>query len=329
MALEVKSSTLIRYILIEILLFLVLIVLAVQFDAVTLFLPISQTFASYIPSVLAIFGMLIATKLLLKLIGPPFQHGLSRIVRSEADTQMIWQLVRYLIWMLMIISVVVVFILEDEASNTLLGASVVLAAAMYILQRPILNIAGWLAIIFRRPYKISDRIEIDGIRGYVIEISILHTLVRELEGWMGPNTYSGRIIAIPNSAIFEGPIFNYTRDHRFIFDEVKVSITYESDHDEARKILQTSAEEVAGEIMEKHALTLIKSMEIRELQQEVPQKPYVRMEFAPSSLDISVIYFTFSDRRRDTSSSITEKVMAKIKSSSRVDVAYPHMHLVK
>ena len=329
MAPEVKSSTLVRYILVEVLLFLVLIVLAVQFDAVTLFLPISQTFASYIPSVLAICGVLIATKLLLKLIGPPFQHGLSRIVRSEADTQMIWQLVRYLVWMLMIISVVVVFILEDEASNTLLGASVVLAAAMYILQRPILNIAGWLAIIFRRPYKISDRVEIDGIRGYVIEISILHTMVRELEGWMGPNTYSGRITAIPNSAIFEGPIYNYTRDHRFIFDEVKVSVTYESDHEKAKNILLTSADEVAGEIMKTHAQTLVRSMEIKELQQEVPQSPYVRVEFAPSSLDISVIYFTFAERRRDVRSAITDKAMAMIKKSNHVDVAYPHIHLVK
>lgn len=87
---------------------------------------------------------------------------------------------------------------------------------------------GGLLIFINGIYRVSDRVEIDGRIGDVLEIGILYTTILEMRNWMGKEE-TGRITTIPNSYVLSKPINNYTKEHRFIWDEIIIPITYDSD----------------------------------------------------------------------------------------------------
>lgn len=101
----------------------------------------------------------------------------------------------------------------------------------FALQAPITSFIAWLYIIFRRPYSVGDRIEIDGQKGDVIEISYLDTTIEEFSGiYLGNDRKSGRIVYFPNSLILKSQVINYSgRYAPFIWNETALQISYTSD----------------------------------------------------------------------------------------------------
>lgn len=54
---------------------------------------------------------------------------------------------------------------------------------------------------------------------------------------------------IANSFVFNEPVYNYSADFPFLWDEIKVPIKYGSDHRLARILLQQVADEVCGPVV--------------------------------------------------------------------------------
>lgn len=101
----------------------------------------------------------------------------------------------------------------------------------FALQAPISSFIAWLYIIFRRPYKVGDRIQLNGIRGDVIEIGYLDTILLECSGdYLENDRLSGRRVLFPNSIILKSEVFNYSGNYvPFIWNETAVQIAYTSD----------------------------------------------------------------------------------------------------
>src|SRR5438045_1783185 len=114
----------------------------------------------------------------------------------------------------------------------LLGAGVAIA-----LREPLLSIAGRLAIFAGHMYTAGDRIEMQQLSGDVIDIGFFYTRLLEIGSWIGGDQYSGRVLLIPNSMIFGTPIMNYTLHLSRIWDEVQLPMTYDSNMEEAIRIL--------------------------------------------------------------------------------------------
>lgn len=53
--------------------------------------------------------------------------------------------------------------------------------------------------------------------------------------------FTGRILTVTNSKIFAEPVYNYTREFPFIWEEVALPITYRADRDGAEAILLQAA----------------------------------------------------------------------------------------
>lgn len=83
----------------------------------------------------------------------------------------------------------------------------------------------------------GDRIQIGTTKGDVIDISIMRTTVMEIGNWVSEDLYSGRLARIPNGLVLSGPVFNYSQGFRFLWDEIKISLTAQSDHHLAREML--------------------------------------------------------------------------------------------
>ena len=103
-------------------------------------------------------------------------------------------------------------------------------------------------------YEPGDRVQLGGITGDVIDISILRTTVMEIGGWVKADLYNGRIVRIANSFIFKEPVYNYSADFPFVWDEIVLPIKYGCGHRLAREILYRVADEVVGDMWNRHNL---------------------------------------------------------------------------
>lgn len=101
----------------------------------------------------------------------------------------------------------------------------------FALQAPITSFIAWLYIVFRKPYHVGNRIQIDGFIGDVIEINYLDTIIEECSGiYLGNDRKSGRIIHFPNSLILKSQVINYSGPFLpYIWNETAIQVAYTSD----------------------------------------------------------------------------------------------------
>lgn len=147
--------------------------------------------------------------------------------------------------------VVVTLVVITEAAGQLSGFTVALGAASagiaFALQEVIASFAGWLAVALGGFYGVGDRVQLGGIKGDVIDIGFLRTTIMECGSWVDGDLYNGRIVRVANSFVFKEPVFNYSGDFPFLWDEITVPIKYGSDYERARALLEEVADEVVGE----------------------------------------------------------------------------------
>src|SRR6059036_1316243 len=113
------------------------------------------------------------------------------------------------------------------ALTTYLG--LVSAGLAIALKEPLSNVAGWGFIIWRRPYEVGDRIQIGPHAGDVIDLGLFQFTLNEIGAWVQADQSSGRIIHVPNGKVFTDPVANYNKGFRYIWNEVPVVVTFESD----------------------------------------------------------------------------------------------------
>lgn len=266
------------------------------------------------------------TWLFLHIGGKAFERFGTTLTGSQAQARSIWRMVGYIIWI--IVLMILIFSMTGEVSSLMIYAGLIGAALTFVLQKPLLNILAWALISFRGIYRIGDRIAINNVKGYVMDIKIMYTELREFGEWMKGDTFTGRIVAVPNSMVFDYPVYNYTRDFPFVWDEVTAMVTYESDIDIAKKYIFDSAREVVGELMKTNYDLYRRRMELKDLEQLLLKEPALRMEMADSGVNIYVLYYCPAEMRRLIRSEITEKIWRKFMEDPRVDIAYPHMHIL-
>jgi small-conductance mechanosensitive channel len=326
---EPETKKLVKYILAELAVFFILVAvllyITTNFNIDFRVEEISETLWDMMPLIVGLVLIIIITKIILSLLRPAFDKAFEGRMRSHAEVKMIWRLIANIVWIFIII-LLLSMVIGDFSG--LLAFGVIMAALLYALQKPLLNVAGWLDIIFHRPFSIGDRIEISDKKGYVVDVGMFHVTLREFGEWMQGDTFTGRVITIPNSTIFEAPVLNYTKDTPYIWDEIKIAITYESDHEKAKQLIKDSALEIVGEDMKKYSHYIFQKMDIKELRKDLIEEPQIRMDFSESCLNFFVIYFCLTDKRREIKSQITESILAKIKSHKKVKIAYPHMEVV-
>src|SRR5204863_8671025 len=109
------------------------------------------------------------------------------------------------------------------------------------LKEPVSNLAAWAFIICRGPFEVGDRIQIGSHAGDVIDLGLFQFTLNEIGAWVDADQSSGRIIHVPNGKVFTDPVANYNKGFRYIWNEVPVVVTFESDWKQAKQILGTIA----------------------------------------------------------------------------------------
>jgi small-conductance mechanosensitive channel len=182
-------------------------------------------------------------KLVFAILGIFFIHAAFKLLERRLPKHFHEQDVRYRVrkfvifagYIAAVIFLAILFV--DRLGRVSFALGVAGAGLVVSLQDVIASFAGWIAIGLSNLYRVGDRIQIGETKGDVIDVSFTRTTIVETGNWVGSDLYNGRVVRIPNSAALKGPVFNYSQGFRFVWDEIKVEFTTDSDPILARSML--------------------------------------------------------------------------------------------
>ena len=171
-------------------------------------------------------------------------RGLAGLVMSRTDHATVrakfWtrQAVSLLSAALLILGLMSIWF--DDPTRLATAFGLVSAGLAFALQQVITSIAGYFVILRGKTFNVGDRISMGGVRGDVLQLGFIQTTIMEMgqppsvQGddpavWVRSRQFTGRIVTVSNSKIFAEPVYNYTRDFPFIWEEMVIPITYQAD----------------------------------------------------------------------------------------------------
>lgn len=254
------------------------------------------------------------------------KRSVARYVRDGDTRYRARKFVTFVGYILAILLVVTIF--SDRLGGVAVALGVAGAGIAFALQEVIASVAGWLAISFAGFYRPGDRVELGGIKGDVIDISVLRTTLMEVGEWVKGDLYSGRIVRIANSFVFKAPVFNYSGDFAFLWDEVSIPVKYGSDHRLARDILERVADEVVGDYA-KEAEVAWKQMVLKFLIEDATVAPTVTLAANDNWIEFTLRYVVDFKARRGTKDLLFTRILDEVeKTEGKVQLASATFELV-
>ncbi len=217
---------------------------------------------------------------------------------------------------------------SDRLGGLTVAFGVAGAGIAFALQEVIASVAGWLALTFSKFYHPGDRVQLGGIKGDVIDIGVLRTTLMELGQWVDGDLYNGRIVRVANSFVFKEPVFNYSGDFPFLWDEIRIPIRFGSDRQAARAIIQRVADEVVGDYVST-AATAWKDMVQKYRIENASVTPMITLVANDNWLEYTLRYVVDYQRRRATKDALFNRIMDLVDAADgRVQLASATFELV-
>lgn len=227
------------------------------------------------------------------------------------------QVVNIIVALITITAIVSIWFDDPTRLTTALG--LVTAGLAFALQRVITAVAGYFVILRGRTFNVGDRIVMGGVRGDVIALDFMQTTIMEMGQppsvqnadpamWVRARQYTGRIVTVSNAQIFDEPVYNYTRDFSFLFEEITTPIKYDAD--------RSCAETILLEVAQKHTAPLMqmKEAERKELQrryfmQEPKFDPRVYWRMTDNWLELTVRFIAQDHGVRELKDAMTHDIL--------------------
>lgn len=137
----------------------------------------------------------------------------------------------------------------DDPVRLATAIGLVTAGLAFALQKVVTAVAGYVVLVRGKSFSVGDRIVMGGVRGDVIELTLTQTYIMEMgqpaqiEGradpamWVRSRQYTGRIVSVSNARIFDEPVYNFTREFPYLWEELQIPITYKADRARAEQIV--------------------------------------------------------------------------------------------
>jgi small-conductance mechanosensitive channel len=199
----------------------------------------------------------------------------------------------------------------------LLSAGVAIALKDFLI-----NIAGWLFIVWRRPFDVGERIEIGDQAGDVIDISPFQFTLLEIGNWVDADQSTGRMINIPNGKVFSNAVANYQRGFQYIWNEIPVLLTFESDWKKAKQIMEEIADKRGQHAVDK-ARKQIRDAAKKFMIIYRKLTPIVYTDVEDSGVKLTMRYLCEVRKRRGSQEVIWEDILNAFENEESIDLAYP------
>jgi hypothetical protein len=236
------------------------------------------------------------------------QRWVSRRLGNVQARYSVRKMVAFTGYIAMVLYVLGVFSNQLRSIGVALGVAG--AGIAFALQEVIVSIAGWIAISFGQFYNVSDRVMVGGIKGDVIDVGILRTTLMEIGEWIQGDAYNGRIVRVANSFVFKEPVYNYSADFPFVWDEIILPVRYGSDYELVRRTLLDVAEEIVGDYTAS-AEDNWRRVVRKYLIEDAPLQPSVSMTANDNWVQFTLRYITDYKKRRTTKDVLFSRILAR------------------
>lgn len=198
-----------------------------------------------------------------------------------------------------------------------------LSAGLAIAFKDLLvNLVGWLFILIRKPLRLGDRIQIGEVSGDVIDIRIFQFSIMEIGNWVDADQSTGRIIHIPNGFVFSKFQANYTEGFEYIWHEIPVLLTFESDWKKTKKILEDILSKSSVNFSEEAAVQIKKTAKKFMIFYN-KLSPIVYTDVKDSGVLLTMRFLCKARERRNVNMEIWEMVLNEFAKYNYIDFAYP------
>lgn len=240
---------------------------------------------------------------------------------EDVRSRYLWQkTVTYILTFTVLIIIGNIFFKGVRGLTTFFG---LLSAGIAIAMKDIFtNIAGWAFIIWVKPFGVTDRIQVGDYSGDVIDVSFFQTTLMEIGNWVDADQSTGRVIRIPNNLVFTHSLANYSKGFQFIWNEIPILITFESNWEKAKEMLFKIAKKHAEHLSEKA------EKKVREASKDFmifysSLTPTVYTSVRNSGVLLTIRYLCEPRRRRGTEQAIWEDILKTFADCDDIDFAYP------
>lgn len=207
----------------------------------------------------------------------------------------------------------------DDPTRLATALGLVTAGLAFALQRVVTALAGYFIILRGRTFNVGDRITMGGVRGDVIALDFTQTTIMEMGQppavqnadpamWVRSRQYTGRIVTVSNARIFDEPVFNYTRDFPYIWEEMSVPLGFRQDHQRAEQILL----DVAGRhTLDVHAVgeEALQEMQRRYFMKPADLGPRVFYRLTDSWLELTVRFIAHEHGVRELKDRMSREIL--------------------
>lgn len=213
-----------------------------------------------------------------------------------------------------------IWINNFQSITTFLG---LLSAGIAIALKDIfINMAGWMFILWRRPFDIGDRIQIGEFKGDVVDTRVFQFSILEVGNWVDAEQATGRIIHVPNGIVFSSPQANYSQGFDYIWNEQQINISLDSDYKRAKLILTEMLDNIFSKEYKEIQIAL-KRAQREHFISFTQYKPTVYAKIYERGIQLSLRYLCNPRKRRFSEHLITETIIEQFKKERDVKIVYP------
>jgi small-conductance mechanosensitive channel len=247
-------------------------------------------------------------------------HGITRRVDDATVWYQARKVASYVGAVLTILGLLWIWVGALRQLGTFLG---LLSAGVAIALSDLLkNVAGWLYILVRRPFRVDDRIEIGEVRGDVIDIRVFRTTLLEIGNWVDADQSTGRIVHIPNGKVLTEEVYNATEGFGYVWHEIPVVITFESDWRRAEELVLEALLAVGGGTSEEAAIRIRRASRAYKIRY-THLTPTVYLTVRQSGVLLTGRLLVDTRRRRTVEQQIWRHLLEAFEAEPTIELAYP------
>ena len=278
----------------------------------TKFFTYSSIQAKIIATIIAFILFFVIKKLILRIV-----YNATENVKTRYQWH---KITSYISFSLISIIIANIWLEGIESIATYLG--LVSAGIAIALKEPLTNLTGWLYIIWRSPFDVGDRIQLGHETGDVIDTNLFNFTLMEIGNWVDADDHTGRLIHVPNGIIFTATLANYGKGFKYIWNEMPVLVTFESDWRKAKNILLKIVHENSI-VQTKSAEKKFKEAKKVFMLKKPDLEPTVITKVEDSGVELTLRYLCRPDMRRETEHKIWEDILDEFDKYDNIDFAYP------
>ena len=266
-------------------------------------------------NVASVFILFLFVYILVKII----QKSATRLISENSSKYKVRKLINFFGYLIFVVGVMFIYNSKLSGFGTAIGVAG--AGIAFALQEIIVSIAGYIAIFSSHFYRVGDRVKLGGIKGDVIDIGILRTTLMEIGDWVNGDLYNGKMVRVANSFVFKEPVYNYSGDFPFLWDEITIPIKTNGDYKYAKELFTKVLEEEVGDFANSSQDSWNKMIGTYSIE-NARVKPMITMVFDENWITFTLRYVVDYKYRRGTKSILFDKILSAIKESNgRIEVA--------